>query len=91
MSVQLESSEAAILSRVIQPDSVDWPLAAAEAILGMGFQETDLSRMTALLEKAKEGELSNDEAETLENYRHIGKLLELMKSRARRSLQAPAA
>ena len=88
MSVQLESSEAAILSRVIQPDSGDWPQAAAEAILGMGFNETDRERMAALLEKAKAGDLTDDESEVLENYRHIGKLLELMKSRARRSLTA---
>ena len=41
MSIQLESTEVAILDRVIQPDSGDWPRAAAEAILGIGFNETD--------------------------------------------------
>jgi hypothetical protein len=86
MSTDLETSEVAILSRVIQPESRDWPQAAAEAILRMGFDETDRERMTALLEKAKAGNLTSDESEGLENYRHIGKLLELMKSRARRSL-----
>jgi Ran GTPase-activating protein (RanGAP) involved in mRNA processing and transport len=87
MNAQLESSEAAILSRVIQSDAGDWPQAAAEAILRMGFNETDREQMTALLEKAKAGELSNEESDALEHYRHIGKLLELMKLRARRSLQ----
>jgi hypothetical protein len=91
MSAQLESSEAAILSRVIQPDSADWSPAAAEAILRIGFNETDREHMTALLEKAIAGELTNDESEALEHYRHIGKLLELMKSRARRSLQTSPA
>jgi hypothetical protein len=86
MSAQLECSEAAILSRVIQPDSGDWPQAAAEAILQMGFDETDREQMTALLEKADARNLTDDESEVLENYRHIGKLLELMKSRARHSL-----
>ena len=86
MSVLLESSEAAILNRVFQPDSGDWPRAAAESILSIGFDQTDRERMTSLLEKAKAGELSAEEAETLENYRHVGRLLELMKSRARRSL-----
>ena len=86
MSAQLESSEAAILNRVIQPDSGDWPPAAAEAILGIGFNETDQEQMIALLEKAKTGDLTDEESEALEHYRHIGKLLELMKSRARRSL-----
>ena len=91
MSAHLESSEAAILSRVIQPDSGDWPQSAALAILGMGFNETDRECMTALLEKAKAGDITTEESETLEHYRHIGKLLELMKSRARRSLQTSCA
>lgn len=91
MSAQLESSEVAILSRVIQPDSGDWSRAAAEAILGIGLNETDKEQMTALLEKAKAGELTNEESDALEHYRHIGKLLELMKSRARRSLKTSPA
>jgi hypothetical protein len=78
MSTQLESSEAAILNRVIQPDSGDWSRAAAEAILAMGFNDTDREQMTALLEKAQAGDLTNEESEALEHYRHIGKLLELM-------------
>ena len=86
MNSHLETSEAAILNRLIQPESGDWPQAAAEAILRMGFHETDQARMTVLLEKAKAGELTNEESGALEHYRHIGKLLELMKSRARRSL-----
>lgn len=54
MSAQLETSEAAILSRVIQPESGDWSPAAAEAILRIGFNETDRERMTAL---CREGEV----------------------------------
>jgi hypothetical protein len=91
MSVHLESTEAAILNRVIQPESGDWSRAAAEAILGIGFDPKDREVMTLLLEKAESGSLSTEEAEALENYRHIGKLLELMKSRARRSLHNTAA
>lgn len=87
MNAALESSEAAILDRVFRSNAGDWPRAAAEAILSVGFNQSDRDRMTQLLEKAKAGELSTEDAETLENYRHIGRLLELMKSRARRSLQ----
>jgi len=87
MNGALESSEAAILDRVFRPNAGDWPRAAAEAILSVGFDQNDRDRMTQLLEMAKAGELSTEDAETLENYRHIGRLLELMKSRARRSLQ----
>jgi hypothetical protein len=85
MRSELECSEAAIVNRVIQPESGDWPQTAAEAILGMGFHKTDREHMTDLLEKAETRNLTDDESEVLENYRHIGKLLELMKSRARHS------
>ena len=90
MSPVLETSEAAILSRVIRPEAGDWPRPAAEAILGIGFSRGDRDRMTALLERAKAAELSSQEAEEMEHYRHVGRLLELMKSRARRSLQTAA-
>jgi hypothetical protein len=83
----LESSEAAILDRVIRPDSGGWPRAAAEAILAVRFGPQDQERMSLLLAKAKAGSLSAAEAEEAENYRHVGRLLELMKSRARRSLR----
>ena len=87
MSAVLETSEAAILGRVFKPGTGGWPRAAAEAMLGVSFDSEDRNRMTALLDRAKAGELSTGEAEELEHCRHVGRLLELMKSRARRSLQ----
>jgi chromosome segregation and condensation protein ScpB len=86
----LESSEAAILDRVMRPNLGGWPRAAAEAILTVTFDPQDRERMSQLMEKAKAGDLSAEEAEEMENYRHVGRLLELMKSRARRSLRDAA-
>ncbi len=88
MNTTTDTSEAAILSRVLRPEIADWSPAAANAILALGFNERDAMRMSELLVKAKDGSLSADETNELQNYRHVGKLLELMKSRARRSLQA---
>lgn len=82
-----DKSEAAILDRVFRPNLGDWPRAAADAILNIGFDSSDREQMAQLMEIAKDGELSREQAEELEHYRHIGRLLELMKSRARRSLQ----
>ena len=87
MNSSLDKSEAAILDRVFRPDGADWPRAAAEAILNIRFDPSDCERMAQLMERAKDGDLSREQAEELEHYRHIGRLLELMKSRARRSLQ----
>lgn len=91
MSAVLETSEAAILGRVFKPENGNWPRAAAEARLGVGFNDEDRARMSALLDRAKSGELTTEEAEELDHYRHVGRLLEVMKSRARRSLQAASA
>mgnify|MGYP001617874791 FL=1 len=91
MNAPLEGSEAAILDRVLRPEARDWLRPAAQAILGLGFDERDHVLMSELLTKAKSGTLALDEAATLENYRRVGRLLELMKSRARRSLQPNAA
>jgi len=91
MKDALESTEAAILSRVIQPETGGWPRLAAEAILGVTFDQRDRERMTLLLEKAKAGNLSDAEAEEADHYRHVGHLLELLKSRARHSLKSQPA
>jgi hypothetical protein len=88
MNIPLETSEAAILDRLFRPNATDWPHAAAEAILSIHFDPSDREQMTELLEKAKAGVLTQEQAETLEHYRHVGRLLELMKSRARQSLRS---
>jgi len=85
-----KDSEAAILDRLFRPAAGGWPRAAAAAILGVHFDQRDHQEMTRLMENAKEGELSDSDAKLLESYRHVGRLLELMKSRARRSLQTTA-
>jgi len=85
-----ENSEAAILDRLFRPSAGGWSRAAAQAILGINFDQYDHQEMTRLLEHAKAGELSDVDAQLLESYRHLGRLLELMKSRARRSLQTAA-
>ena len=87
MSTAIHNSEAAILGRVFKPELGGWPRPAAEAILDVGFDDLDRRRMTELLERAKAGELAAGEMEELEHYRHVGRLLELMKARARNSLQ----
>jgi hypothetical protein len=91
MNAALENSEAAILNRLFRPGDGGWSRAAAEAVLSLGFDEADRSRMSELLEKAKAGSLTDEEGHALESYRHVGRLLELMKSRARHSLTKEAA
>jgi hypothetical protein len=91
MSTTAESGEMAIWRRVIRPETAGWTRAGAEAILHLNFQEGDHERMLELLERAKSGRLSDEEAGELENYRNVGTTLELMQSRARLCLKSPPA
>jgi hypothetical protein len=81
------TSEAAILSRVIRPESGTWSRQAAESILEFDFPPADVRRMNALAAKARQGALSAAEEAELENYRDVGRLLELLQSKARLSLK----
>jgi hypothetical protein len=81
------NSEAAILSRVLEPDKPMLSAEAAREILALNFAAPDRKRMTELSARAHAGQLTSDEDEELENYIRVGDLLAVMQSKARRSLR----
>jgi len=81
------TSETAILGRLICPDNGDLRAEAAEALLAIRFDGRDLDRMHELAAKNQEDRLSLKEKAEMENYRRVSFLLDLMHSKARRSLQ----
>ncbi len=87
MNTNSTISEASIFSRVFRVDNGNWTKEMAESILAVRFPEEDIQRMNNLAQKAREGTLNQLEVKELDNYRHIGRLLELMKSKARLSLK----
>jgi len=82
-----ETSEAAILGRLIRPDNGNLRAEAAEGLLAIRFDSRDLDRMHELAVKNQEDRLSPEEKAEMENYRHVSFLLDLMHSKARRSLK----
>ncbi|MFO0945655.1 MAG: hypothetical protein U1D30_06885 [Planctomycetota bacterium] len=82
------NSDAAILSRLLEAEQPALTPDAAKSILALQFQESDRQRMNLLAEKAREGALSEEERDELDNYERVGHLLSLMKSKARRSLDS---
>ncbi|HEU0011053.1 MAG TPA: hypothetical protein VFT34_14645 [Verrucomicrobiae bacterium] len=86
MSIAMPNSEAAIWSRALHPDQGDLSPEAARSILRIHLSATDHSRLNELAAKAAEGTLTEAEERELDSYRNVGRLLELMKSKARRSL-----
>jgi hypothetical protein len=81
------NSEAAILDRLILPERAELPTEAARFLLALDFDQADRERMNTLAAKAREGVLSSDEASEIDSYRHVGHLVALLQSKARRSLQ----
>lgn len=82
------NSDAAILSRLLDAEQPMLTQDAAKSILGLEFASSDRDRMNQLAEKSREGSLSEEERDELENYERVGHLLSLMKSKARRTLDA---
>ena len=81
------NTETAILSRLIEPDRSGLTEEAARYLLTLEFKEFDRRRADELAGKAREGTLSAAEEREIENYRHVGHLLALLRSKARISLQ----
>lgn len=81
------NTEAAILSRVIQPDHDDLPLAAARVLLKLEFTADDRQRMHELAVKNQDGKLSSAEQKERDGYLRVGRLLDLLGAKARLSLK----
>jgi hypothetical protein len=78
--------EAAILARVLHPEQDELPLAAARAFLRMGFGQYDRDRMHELAIKNQAGELTEAEQRELESYLRVGRVVDLLRAKARLSL-----
>jgi hypothetical protein len=78
------NSEAAILARIIQADERQLTPEAARYLLSMKLPPADEDRVNQLSAKAREGSLTEAESQELDSYLHIGSLLAVMQSKARR-------
>lgn len=90
MDHTIPTSEAAIFSRIIDPDSGPLPPGVARMILKWKFSDDDRAVMHRLLEKAHRGKLTRDERKQAEKYELVGHLVSTLKSKARASLRRPA-
>jgi len=81
------NTEAAILARIIQSDERELTPDAARYLLSMKLPSSDEDRVNELSAKARAGSLSEAEAQELDGYLHIGSLLAVMQSVARRLLK----
>ena len=80
--------EAEILRRVVDPRRAGWSREAAESILALSLSQKDIERANELAEKSATGLMSAEDVVEMESFRHVGRFLELLKSRARLSLKS---
>jgi hypothetical protein len=86
-SVTVETSEMAILRRVVDPEPPFLSPEAARATLRLGFHERDRTRMNQLAAQNRAGKLTPPEEQELNSYIRVGQMLGILQSKARRSLQ----
>jgi hypothetical protein len=85
--VATQNTEAAILARVIEADQSEMTPDVARYLLSMRLPRADGARVDELSAKARAGTLTDPETAELDSYLHIGSLLAVMQSRARRLLK----
>ncbi|QDS90060.1 hypothetical protein EC9_42640 [Rosistilla ulvae] len=83
MSQSIETYDDAILSNLSGTLSPQ----AAEGILSLGFSEDQRRVMRLLAEKARAGELTEEEREQATSFERISSLLGILQSRARVALR----
>lgn len=81
------SSELAILRRVVDRKQSTLSPEAARAILRLDFDTTDRKRMNQLAAKNRAGRLTHAEDDELNNFIHVGQVLGILKSKARKALK----
>jgi len=87
-SATTETSEMAILRRIVDPEQPFLSDEAARAILRLDFSAADRARMNQLAAKNREGKLTPTEEQELNSYIRVGQTLGILQSKARRSLRA---
>ena len=75
------------MARLIRPDDDGLSAEGTRALLSIRFESRDLDRMHELALKNQDDALTPAERAEMDNYRRVSFLLDLMHSKARRSLK----
>jgi len=81
------TNDTAILSRLIRAEDDSLSAAAAKALLRILFEPRDLDRIHDLVTRNQDDGLTPAEQVELENYRRVSFMLDLLHSKARRSMK----
>jgi hypothetical protein len=80
-------SDVALFGRLLAADRGDLAPDLARYILTLGFSLEDKARMHDLAVRNQSGSLSKAEQKEMQTYQKVGHLLDLLQSKARKSLK----
>jgi hypothetical protein len=81
------NSQAEIFGRALDKRADRMPADVAHFIISIEVTAEDAQRLDELADKARQGTLSEEEETELEEYRRFGRLMEMMKLKARIALK----
>lgn len=87
-TMQDDTTEVAILNRMLRPDAPTFSSEGARDILALDFDPADRDRMRELSARARAGTLTAKEDEEMGKYELLGHLLNIIQSKARQSLKS---
>jgi hypothetical protein len=87
LTPRTNTTEAALLGRILKNGTKAFPPALARYLLTVGFSAEEKARMHELAVKNQEGALTPDEKEELLRYANVGCVLGILQSQARKSLK----
>ncbi len=90
-SPRIDFSETAILNRVLQAERTTYSPELAREILSFDFTREDKERMQRLANLARQGGLNAEERAEIDGYERVGHFINILQSKARRSLKAARA
>jgi hypothetical protein len=82
------TNQADIFRRVLEHQSVAMTPEVAQFFLQLELPDEDKTRLEELATKARQGSLSPVDQADLDEFRRLGRLVELMKLKARKALAA---
>jgi hypothetical protein len=80
-------TEVDILEKVVSPTNGDMNPDAARVILGLKFDSATTRQIRQLMQRNSKGTITAQERLDLEKFLRVGKFIDILQAKARRSLQ----
>ena len=88
MSTAIANNQAEIIGRAIDSRADELSAEVANFILSLNLAAEDERRMNELAVLARQGQLASAEESELEEFRRCGRLMEILKLKARKALDS---